>query len=73
MKVFFKLKILHLRRIGYRERTFLLHNSSFVKPYKYKYNGKELQNELGLTVYDFDSFIKIKPLIIYGYQGFFVS
>lgn len=33
--------------------TFLLYNSSFVKPYKYKYNGKELQDELGLNLYDF--------------------
>lgn len=26
---------------------------SFTEPYKYKYNGKELQDELGLNMYDY--------------------
>lgn len=33
--------------------TFLLRNDSFIKSYKYKYNGKEYQDELGLNLYDF--------------------
>jgi RHS repeat-associated protein len=35
----------------------LLHvyNGRFVNPYKYKYNGKELQDELGLNMYDYGS------------------
>lgn len=35
------------------KRTFLLNSSNFVKAYKYKYNGKELQDELGLNMYDY--------------------
>lgn len=27
----------------------------FTEPYKYKYNGKELQDELGLNVYDYQN------------------
>lgn len=29
------------------------HIDNFIKPYKYKYNGKELQDELGLGLYDY--------------------
>jgi RHS repeat-associated protein len=45
------------------------------KPYKYKYNGKELQDELGFNVYDYDNrvydpstgrFLQLDPL---GEQG----
>lgn len=30
-----------------------LHIDNFIKPYKYKYNGKEHQDELGLGLYDY--------------------
>jgi RHS repeat-associated protein len=42
-----------LNRKDIEKWTFLLHWSKFVKPYKYKYNGKELQDELGLNMYDY--------------------
>lgn len=31
------------------------HIESFTKPYKYKYNGKEFQDELGLDWYDYEA------------------
>lgn len=34
-------------------RTFITHWDRFAKSYKYKYNGKELQDELGLNMYDY--------------------
>ena len=36
------------------KRTFLLNRSRFVTAYKYKYNGKEYQDELGLNMYAMD-------------------
>ncbi|THF51739.1 hypothetical protein E6C50_08240 [Flavobacterium supellecticarium] len=39
--------------VGGGKRTFLAHWGRFAKSYKYKYNGKELQDELGLNVYDY--------------------
>ena len=37
-----------------QKRTFLLSKDRFTKSYKYKYNGKEYQDELGLNMYDMD-------------------
>ncbi len=39
--------------VGNGKRTFLDHREKFAKSYKYKYNGKELQDELGLNIYDY--------------------
>ena len=39
--------------VGDGKRTFLTHWDRFAKSYKYKYNGKELQDELGLNMYDY--------------------
>lgn len=42
-----------MNRYDLEKWTFLLHYRNFVKPYKYKYNGKELQDELNLNIYDY--------------------
>ncbi len=39
--------------VGDGKRTFLTRWDRFAKSYKYKYNGKEWQDELGLNMYDY--------------------
>lgn len=42
-----------MNRLNIEKSTFLIYWCRFAKSYKYKYNGKELQEELGLNWYDY--------------------